>query len=298
MNMEGIRVKHESKPFLKWVGGKGRLLDQLLPLFPKSFESYFEPFLGGGAAFFALAPVTGQINDVNKALMSAYINVRDDVDKLIAILKELERSYLSLDEEGRQAYFYERRTEYNSETHDTVRKTALLIFLNKTCFNGLYRENRKGLFNVPFGRYANPTICDEDTLRAVSKVLHYINISCGSFVDAVAAAKEDDFVYFDPPYFPLNPTSSFTSYSIDDFLEEDQRKLKAVFDNLTTRGVKVVLSNSDTPFIRELYKEYRQETVMAGRAINATGAKRGKISELVVLNYSKDEKTLLRPSGS
>jgi len=290
--MATTRVKHKTKPFLKWVGGKGRLLDQLLPLFPKTFEAYYEPFFGGGAVFFELAPVTGQINDINKALMSAYINVRDNVYELVASLKEIESEYLSLDEEDRQAYYYERREEYNNEQFNTIRKTTLLIFLNKTCFNGLYRENRKGNFNVPFGRYANPTICDEDNLRATSKVLKYVVVSTGSFEDAVAKAQAGDFVYFDPPYFPLNPTSSFTSYSIDDFLEDDQRKLKAIFDKLTKKGVKVALSNSDTPFIRELYKNYRQEKVMAGRAINSAGSKRGKISELVVMNYSADEKLL------
>ncbi len=290
--MTATRVRHKTKPFLKWVGGKGRLLDQLLPLFPKTFEAYYEPFFGGGAVFFELAPVAGQINDINKALMSAYINVRDNVDELITCLKEIENEYHALDESDRQAYYYERREEYNSEKSDTIRKTTLLIFLNKTCFNGLYRENRKGHFNVPFGRYANPTICDEDNLRATSKVLKYVVVSTGSFDEAVTKAKAGDFVYFDPPYFPLNPTSSFTSYSIDDFLEEDQHKLKVIIDELTKKGVKVALSNSDTPFIRELYRDYRQEKVMAGRAINSAGSRRGKISELVVLNYSADEKLL------
>jgi len=293
--MKALGVKKSPKPFLKWVGGKGRLLDQLLPLFPKTFEAYFEPFFGGGAVFFAIAPVTGQINDVNRALMAAYANVRDEVDDLILILKELEQEYLSLSEEDRQGYYYERRTEYNIEQHSTLRKTALLIFLNKTCFNGLYRENRKGLFNVPSGRYANPMICDEDNLRSTSRVLKYVRISSGSFADAVTAAKKNDFVYFDPPYHPLNPTSSFTSYSVDDFLEEDQKKLKSLFDDLTSRGVKVALSNSDTPFIRALYSEYRQEKVMAGRSINSTASKRGKISELVIMNYSVNE-DILQPT--
>lgn len=279
------RVKQQPKPFLKWVGGKGRLLDQLLPLFPKTFEAYYEPFFGGGAVFYALAPVTGQINDINKSLIAAYVNIRDNVSEVIAELQKLEQIYLSLDAEVRQEMFYEIRSEYNQEESRTVRKTALLIFLNKTCFNGLYRENRKGKFNVPFGRYANPTICDEDSLQAASKVLKYVKITSGSFVDAVSNAKEGDFVYFDPPYYPLNPTSSFTSYSVDDFSEEDQRKLKLVFDDLTKRGVKVALSNSDTPFIRDLYKDYRQEFVLAGRAINSVGSKRGKVSEIVVLNY-------------
>lgn len=283
--MTRTRVKSEPKPFLKWVGGKGRLLDQLLPLFPDTFEAYYEPFFGGGAAFFALAPVTGQINDVNKALMGSYVNVRDNTEKVIKSLKILEEEYRALSDDDRQTYYYERRTEYNSINPSSIRKTVLLIFLNKTCFNGLYRENRKGDFNVPCGKYANPTICDEDTLRAVSKMLQYVTITSMTYAEAVKNAKSGDFVYLDPPYYPLNPTSSFTSYSVDGFTEQNQRQLKELFDDLTKRGVKAVLSNSDTPFIRELYKGYRQEFILAGRAINAVGAKRGKISEIVVLNY-------------
>lgn len=264
------------------------MLDQLLPYFSIARQdegAYFEPFFGGGAAFFALAPVTGQINDVNKALMSAYTNVRDTVDDVVDLLQVIEDEYLVLGADARQEYFYDRRKEYNSEQHDTVRKTALLIFLNKTCFNGLYRENRKGEFNVPHGRYAKPTICDEATLRATSKALKHVKISSGSFADAVKNAKAGDFVYFDPPYHPLNPTSSFTSYSVDDFSEDDQRHLKAVVDDLTERGVKVALSNSDSQFINELYKDYRIEKVLAGRSINSIASKRGKITEVLVLNY-------------
>lgn len=281
-----LRGNKTVKPFLKWVGGKGQLLDQLLPLFPNPNEgAYFEPFFGGGATFFALAPVTGQINDINKSLMSAYINIRDNVNEVIDQLKELESRYLSLSADRRQVFFYERRSEYNQEYHASVRKTALLIFLNKTCFNGLYRENRKGEFNVPHGRNTNPTICNTVALRAVSNALRYVKITNGSFEDAVKDAKEGDFVYFDPPYHPLNSTSSFTSYSVNDFNENDQRKLKAVFDDLTRRGVKVALSNSDSTFINDLYKEYRIEKVLAGRSINSIGSKRGKITEVLVLNY-------------
>lgn len=270
---------------MKWAGGKGQLLDHLLPLFPETFEAYYEPFFGGGAAFFTLAPVTGQINDINKALMGAYTNVRDNAEAVIKELQAMQDEYVSLGADERQIYYYDRRMEYNQEPYATTHKTALLIFLNKTCFNGLYRENRKGKFNVPHGRYSNPTICDAATLRAASKALHYVTISSGSFIEAVAKAKAGDFVYFDPPYYPLNPTSSFTSYSVDDFSADDQRRLKECIDELTKRGVKVALSNSDTPFIRELYKDYRQEFVMAGRAINSVGTKRGKVREIVVLNY-------------
>lgn len=288
MTLTRVKKVQGPKPFLKWVGGKGQLLEQLLPYFleaRKDEGKYFEPFFGGGAAFFALAPVSGQINDVNKSLMAAYVNVRDNVDDVIEQLEILEQEYLALDSESRQEYYYERRKEYNQEIYSTIRKTALLIFLNKTCFNGLYRENRKGEFNVPHGRYANPTICDKDTLRATSTALKYVDITSSSFEHAVASAKKGDFVYFDPPYHPLNPTSSFTSYSVDDFSENDQRKLKSVFDDLTKRGVKVALSNSDSPFINDLYKDYRIVNVLAGRSINSVGSKRGKITEVLVLNW-------------
>jgi DNA adenine methylase len=287
---EQTRVKKTTapKPFLKWVGGKGRLLEQYMPYFNEARKSegrYFEPFFGGGAAFFALSPVAGHINDVNKALMSAYTNVKEHVGSVVKQLRVLEAEYLSGTPEERNQYFYDRREEYNNEPHETIRKTALLIFLNKTCFNGLYRENRKGQFNVPHARNANPTICDEATLRATSSALKHVNITCGSFEDAVKDAKKGDFVYFDPPYYPLNPTSSFTSYSVDDFLTDDQRKLKALYDNLTQRGVKVALSNSDAPFINDLYKDYRIVKVLAGRSINSVGSKRGKITEVLVLNW-------------
>jgi DNA adenine methylase len=276
------------KPFLKWVGGKGRLLNQLMPYFneARKYEGkYFEPFFGGGAAFFALAPVTGQINDVNKALMGAYQNVKDNVEAVISELEVLEQGYLSLNAEDRQNYYYKRRAEYNQEPHDTIRKTALLIFLNKTCYNGVYRENRSGGFNVPHGRYANPTICDATTLRTTSGALRHVIISSGSFEDAVKDAKANDFVYFDPPYYPLTPTSSFTSYSADNFNDDDQRHLKRVMDDLTKRGVMVAISNSSAPFIVDLYKEYKQVKIMAGRSINSVGTDRGKIAEILILNY-------------
>ena len=279
-----VRTREHPKPFLKWVGGKSQLLGQFEGLFPKSFEAYYEPFFGGGAVFFALAPVPGGINDVNKSLMNAYVNVRDDVEHVIEILRELESAYSILDADARAEYYYERRAEYNAESL-SVRKTALLIFLNKTCFNGLYRENKKGQFNVPHGKYANPKICDEENLRKTSKALRYVKVTSTSFEDALSDAKAGDFVYLDPPYHPLNPTSSFTSYTEGDFTAQDQVRLKTVFDDLTKRGCKVVLSNSDTEFIRDLYKDYRQEKVWAGRSINAAGDKRGKITELVVLNY-------------
>lgn len=273
------------KPFLKWAGGKRQLIPQLEKYFPKSFESYFEPFFGGGAAFFHLAPVTGYINDINSALSYAYKNLQSQVEALIKVLETIEAEYLLLSEDEQKEYFYERRVEYNHEAAHTLRKTALLIFLNRTCFNGLYRENKKGEFNVPFGKHKRPTICDAANLRSVSTALKYVTVLNGSYEKAVASARAGDFVYLDPPYFPVNATSSFTSYSFDDFTKDHQEHLKQVFDELTERGCLVALSNSDTPFIRDLYKGYRQEILYASRSVNAKGDGRGKITELLVLNY-------------
>lgn len=274
------------KPFVKWVGGKAKVVPQLKEIFPDSFNNYFEPFVGGGAVFFSIDAQRAVLNDFNASLSGTYINIRDNVKELIIMLKSLENSYLDLSPEEQKDMYYEVRGKYNAiEDKFSLEKSALLIFLNKTCFNGMYRENRKGEFNVPFGKHCKPTICDEVNLLETAKRLKNVQINAGSYDEAVKSAKEGDFVYFDPPYHPLTKTSSFTSYTGDDFNEEDQRKLKEVYDSLTKRGCKVVLSNSDSEFIRNLYKEYRQERVQVGRSINAVGSGRGKISELVVLNY-------------
>lgn len=274
------------KPFLKWVGGKGRVISQLEQFFPDNYKNYFEPFVGGGAMYFSIKPQPATINDINQSLMGAYINIRDNVELLIKELSGLQNQYHNLDSDKQKDLFYEIRDRYNLiEDKKSIIKSSLLIFLNKTCFNGMYRENRKGGFNVPFGKHGKPTICDENNLHAISKLLAHTKILSGSYKDAVKTAKAGDFIYFDPPYHPLNPTSSFTSYSEDDFLEKDQIELKLLIDELTKRGCKVMMSNSDTKFIRDLYKEYRQENIMAARSINSNGDGRGKISEIVVLNY-------------
>jgi DNA adenine methylase len=271
---------------VKWVGGKGRVIAQLEQLFPNSFNDYFEPFVGGGAVFFFLDNGVATINDINKTLMDSYINVRDHAETLINELRIIEKQYHGLNLDAQKAMFYELRSEYNEiKNKTTIRRSVLLIFLNKTCFNGMYRENRKGEFNVPFGKYHNPTICDESNLRAVSERLHKTSIVSTSYKNAVKEAKMGDFIYLDPPYYPLNPTSSFTSYSEDDFTEKDQIELKELFDNLTKRGCKVMLSNSYTKFIINLYKDYKQYKVYVGRSINANASKRGKIAEIVVTNY-------------
>lgn len=282
--MLGIDVAN-AKPFVKWAGGKGRLLPQLEPLFPVQFNSYFEPFVGGGAVFFSLSPTgKAQINDINSDLINAYLHLKNNLEAVIKALRGIEKEYKSLTEEERQVYYYERRKEFNTE-HLSLRKTVLLIFLNRTCFNGLYRENSRGEFNVPFGKHKNPNICNEQNLSAISRALKTTTITSTSYRDAVMAAKKGDFVYLDPPYHPLTTTSSFTSYHEDGFSAKDQEELRDLFVELDKRGCYVMLSNSTAPLITELYKDFRQEKVLASRAINAKSAGRGKINELVVLNY-------------
>lgn len=274
-----------ARPFLKWAGGKGKIVPQLHQLYPAGFKNYFEPFFGGGAVFFSLQS-NGQayINDINDTLMGAYLHVRDHVDELVAALKKLESDYKTLSEHERQEFYYRQREAFNAMAPG-VSKTVLLLFLNKTCFNGLYRENSKGEFNVPFGRYANPTICDEENLLAVSRMLQKTVITHGSYKEAVRFAQAGDFVYFDPPYQPLSGTSNFTAYHEDGFTSKDQAELRDLFVALDKRGCYVMLSNSTADVIKDLYRNYRQELVYAGRAINAKATSRGKIPELVVLNY-------------
>lgn len=283
--MSKIETK-EARPFLKWVGGKGRLLSQLAAFYPTQYESFYEPFVGGGALFFSLRPATAHINDTNTKLINTYIRIRDDVEALIAELKTLETHYYELgDLEKQKELFYEMRNKFNSDDTPSDDKSAILIFLNKTCFNGMYRENSKGGFNVPFGKHSKPAICDADNLRIVSASLQETTITNASFESAIESAAKNDFVYFDPPYHPLNATSSFTSYAAGDFGVEDQEKLRDIYASLSKKGCKVMLSNSDTPLIRELYKDFNIQTVLAGRSINSVGTKRGKITEIVVTNY-------------
>lgn len=271
------------RPILKWAGGKSQLLPELIKRAPYDFVAYHEPFVGGGAFFFELARqgrlTRAYISDINQALIDVYIALRDDVEQVIALLQEhrYERSY----------YYQIRALE--PRTLSLAARAARMIYLNKTCFNGLYRENRAGRFNVPFGRYKNPTICDESNLRAASEALQIADISCRPFSSVLDLARPGDFVYFDPPYHPLSPTSNFTSYDRNGFGEDDQIELRNVFDELTRRGVRVMLSNSDTQFTRELYQRYQVATVHASRAINSKADSRGKITEVIVCNYRVEE---------
>ena len=262
-------------PFLKWAGGKGRLLAQYQPLFPEKFGRSFEPFVGAGAVFFHLAPGEAHLSDVNPELVNAYTVIRDQVDALISTLAGYQHD---------RDFYYALRA-VDPETLSPVERAARIIYLNKTCFNGLYRVNRRGQFNVPFGDYKNPRICDEAGLRAANAALQGVSVTHQGFDAVLAEAKSGDFVYFDPPYHPLSPTASFTSYAADDFGPEDQIRLAAVFRRLDAKGVKIMLSNSDTPFIRDLYEGFHIQQVWAPRAINRDASKRKGVPEVVVTNY-------------
>lgn len=268
-------------PFVKWAGGKSRLLPQLRPLLPPGVElmRHVEPFMGGAAMFFALRPKRALLCDINPALLGTYHAVRDQVDCVIPHLRRLARTHDT-------GTYYEMRERYNqTRTLSDAERAALFIYLNKTCFNGLHRVNRRGEFNVPVGRYAKPAILDVETLLAASAQLRGADLRCGGFELLLTAAKPGDFIYFDPPYEPVSETSSFTAYAQDGFRREDQLRLRDVFRVLDRRGCKLMLSNSDVPFIRELYRDYHVRTVCAPRAINSDASRRGPVSEVVVRNY-------------
>jgi DNA adenine methylase len=285
-----------SRPFLKWAGGKQQLLPALRAAAPAHLERYIEPFLGGGALFFALAqdgriPAghgSAVLTDLNEELVTTYLEVRDHLEALAARLADLEAAYLEADAEARAAMFYATREEAPTAALEVA---ARFIFLNKTCFNGLYRVNRSGRFNVPHGRYARPRILDRPTLEAASAALRHADLRTVDFEAACADARRGDFVYLDPPFHPLSTTSNFTAYTRHDFGREDQLRLKWLIDDLTARGVSVMLSNSPHPWLVGLYESdrdrYRVERVPARRAINASGAGRGAIDELLVTNYAR-----------
>lgn len=272
----------ENPAFIKWAGGKAQLLGQFSELYPQKFNRYFEIFLGSGAVFFNIKqkfnPSQSFLFDINEDLINTFRVVRDKVNELIPLLKE------HRDKDNNKEYFNEQRQRFNT-IKGGLEKAAIFIYLNKTCFNGLYRINSEGKFNVPFGKYKKPAIFQEIKLRMASKLLQDTELSVSNFTEAVKKAKENDFVYMDPPYFPLTKTASFTSYQKDAFLEKEQRQLAKEFQQLDKKGCLLMLSNSDTPFIRELYSDFNITTVKARRAINCIGTKRGAVSEIVVRNY-------------
>lgn len=267
------------EPFLKWAGGKRRLMPQYAPYLPESYNRYHEPFVGGGAFFFHLQPGQAVLSDINTRLIDTYSAIRDDVDGLIERL-EMHRS------KHCKKHYYECRDEFNhGQLLWKTDRAALMIYLNKTCFNGLYRENLKGHFNVPMGRYKSPSIFDPKNLRAVSSLLQDVEIVPSGFTDVLSRAEAGDLVFFDPPYVPISETSSFTTYSKDGFGSEQQRRLADVFRELAERGCYVMLSNSDCPFVRELYADWRTVQVSASRNINSRASKRGAVSEVLVLSW-------------
>lgn len=304
-----------AKPFIKWAGGKGQLLEQLQDNLPEELHhepfTYIEPFVGGGAMLFFMLQrypniTRAVINDINPTLVNAYRVVRNQPGDLIANLAELERNYLALfDYEAQKAFYLARRQDFNANTLDDVQRTSLFIFLNRTCFNGLYRENSKGDFNVPFGRYANPQICNRTLIQADSQLLKRIDLEImqGDFEKTAAKIplEELTFFYFDPPYRPLSTTSSFNSYVKEEFGDESQRRLALFCRRISTYpNVLWMLSNSDCSaknpqdrFFEEIYEGFSLQRVYASRMINANPDKRGKLTELLISNFSPHPEPLL-----
>jgi len=294
-----------AKPFVKWAGGKGQLLDTFRKCYPPqliegSIKCYIEPFVGGGAVLFDILQrykiEEAFIFDINEDLINTYVVIKNNVDLLVEYLSILEHRYLNSSKDARKKMYYDVREAYNSHglnnNQQDIERAAQFIFLNRTCFNGLYRVNRAGLFNVPAGDYKNPTICDEKNLYAVSSLLQRVYIFAGDYRESMKYANEYSFVYFDPPYRPLNVTSSFTSYSKFDFADEDQIQLAKFFSEMNQTGALLMLSNSDPKnvnpddnFFDELYKEFYIYRIKAKRVINSNGERRGLINEILVTNY-------------
>jgi DNA adenine methylase len=293
----------KAKPFIKWVGGKGQLIEQLDALLPADFDNwedvtYIEPFVGGGAMLFYMLQRYPNIhdviiNDINKDLINCYRTVRDHPEELIRSLQKVEDEYLSLDtDEKRKSYFLCIRTIYNRKNLDLIENTTNFFFLNRTCFNGLYRVNKSGAFNVPFGKYSKPTICDADTIRKDSQILQRVKMLNSDFVQTFKYAKKHTLFYFDPPYRPLSNTSSFKSYTKEEFNDDAQVRLKEYCDRIDEVGYRFMLSNSDCKgknesdnFFDLLYSKYKIERVWASRNINSNPDKRGKLTEILVHNY-------------
>ena len=288
----------KAKPFVKWVGGKTQLIEQLEAQLPADFDAwenvtYIEPFVGGGAMLFYMLQTHSNIksaiiNDINSDLTTCYTIVRDNPDKLVESLQEIQKEYYALrSEDKRKQFFMRRRDEFNTKALDDVRNTTLFFFLNRTCFNGLYRVNKSGLFNVPFGRYETPMICDPNTIYADSELLKNVEILTGDYQETLSRAKGRTLFYFDPPYRPLNNTSSFNDYTKEAFNDLAQCRLKEFCDRIEAAGYKFMLSNSDCKdmFFDDLYAQYIIERVQASRSINSNPAKRGKLDEILVRNY-------------
>ena len=272
---ERVDPRRTPRPFLKWAGGKGQLLDALVGSLPDRFARYHEPFLGGGALFFALKPKRAVLSDVNTELIDCWTTVRDDPEALIAALGQHPHS---------EEHYYEVRAQ-QPQRLGLVRRAARTIFLNKTGFNGLYRVNSRGEFNVPFGRHVRPRICDVDNLRACAAALAGVELSCAPFERVLRRARPGDLVYFDPPYVPVSRTASFTAYHHTAFGIADQERLALVFERLAARQVAVMLSNADVPWVRERFARFRIRGITARRCVNCNTARRGPVGEVIVTNY-------------
>jgi len=304
----------KTKPFMKWAGGKTQLLDKLIDLFPPEIQSgeikkYAEPFIGGGALFFYIAQSFLSIEkffiaDVNEELVLVYKAIQRDVESVISLLATLEKNYHLLNRNEQKNFFYKERDNFNAQRIHIdfnnfndywLERASTIIFLNHTCFNGLFRVNSKGEFNVPFGNYENPKICDAENLRGVSALLQKTEIECADFSFNDKFIDRETFVYFDPPYRPISKTASFTSYSKYIFGDDAQKKLFRYYKTLSEKGAKLMLSNSDPKnknptdsFFEDLYSEFYIQRVDASRMINSDKNGRGKIKELVIMNYAKD----------
>ena len=276
----------EPKPFVKWVGGKRQLMQDLENNFPKQFTTYHEPFLGGGAVMFNLLTKKPQlscnVSDFNSDLILAYVTIRDKLEKLIESLENRSKNY----HKNSTEYYYEVRKQ---EPKQQIEKVSRLLFLNKTCFNGLYRVNKKGQFNVPLGRYTNPNIVNKENLTAVSKILQSkkIKISCRDFEAVLGDAKKGDLVYFDPPYQPVSSTANFTSYTHRDFTEDDLERLAKLADQLHSKGCYVLLSNSNSKTVKDFFskKYWKISSINVNRAINSNAQKRTGHKEIIIKNY-------------
>lgn len=293
------------KPFVKWAGGKTQILSEIRKLYPdelgKSMNKYAEPFVGGGAVLFDILSNYDMeeiyISDINRSLINTYLTIRDNVDSLISLLGIYERDFIAKDIEERKEYFINNRKRFNeikriNDNKDMIESSALFIFLNKTCFNGLYRVNKKGEFNVPMGSYKNPCICDIDNLFLISDLLRNVNIVCADYKQSVNFIDKNTFVYIDPPYRPLNETSGFNSYNEVIFDDNEQILLAKYVDKLSNIGAKVLASNSDPKnvdiednFFDDLYKKHKISRINAKRMINSKGNLRGNINELLICNF-------------
>ena len=274
------------KPIIKWAGGKRQLLDTILPMIPK-FHIYYEPFFGGGAVFFALQPEMAVVNDLNKGLVNLYRQLQCHLDEIMKELDRLQNEYNQLpDLEAKKEYYYQKRDIFNHGLHkeeNTIELAALFVFINKACFNGIYRENSKGLFNVPSGRKEKVNCYDEENLRKVGKQLEETIVLSNDFRKICTFPEKGDFVFFDPPYY-----DTFSDYQKNGFSEEDQRELAKLFADLTKRGVKCMLTNSNTDFIKDLYKDYFIKVVSVKRMINRNGDDRTG-EEVIITNYDPEK---------